>query len=307
MAQDSKKTLGLALSGSGVRTNFYIGFLEVFDEQKVPIDYLAASSGGALVASAYACGTLPEFKKDLLGLNIKQLKQYVKKSLHGRGFYSLDGVEEALTKYTKGQIFENVKPRMVFTAADIVSGEAVDLCMGDIAHAACVSCTLPGIFEPIKWGSRTLVDGGLISEIPLDLLKKFNPDISVGLNMQGTKFIFHKNLINFKSAINFFKKAFFFDEVGEVIGNFFKNDNEIDIDESVDFGYFSVVGKSLDMAIKAKKNKNKELKCDLMIDYSGGPDSRNKFTQKALMAHYEEGRKAAIDAMPKIKELLEAK
>ena len=47
MQKSEKPTLGLALSGSGDRTTFYIGFLEVLDEAGIKIDYISACSGGS--------------------------------------------------------------------------------------------------------------------------------------------------------------------------------------------------------------------------------------------------------------------
>ena len=63
MQKSSAPTLGLALSGSGNRTTFYIGFLEVLTESGIKVDDISACSGGCWVAAAFACGTLPEFKK----------------------------------------------------------------------------------------------------------------------------------------------------------------------------------------------------------------------------------------------------
>ena len=64
-------------------------------------------------------------------------------------------------------------PPKAFVAADIETGEQVVLCMGDIARAACISCVLPGVFEPVTWGNRVLVDGGILNQMPLDVVKDF--------------------------------------------------------------------------------------------------------------------------------------
>src|SRR5581483_258660 len=93
--------IGLALSGSGNRTTFYIGFLEALSEAGIPIDFISASSGGSLVAAAFACGTLQEFKAVTLALDNEKLKQYIIRSKGRGGFYSLDKVEEEMLKFTK--------------------------------------------------------------------------------------------------------------------------------------------------------------------------------------------------------------
>ncbi len=153
MVKGSKPTLGLALSGSGNRTSFYIGFLEVLKENNIDIDYIAACSGGALVAAAYACGTLDDLKTFGLNTSSKDLIKILTKKRGVGGLYSLDEAESTIVeKITKGKTFDQVKPIMTFVAVDIEKGELHDLCMGDIARAVRISCTTPALFEPVQWG-----------------------------------------------------------------------------------------------------------------------------------------------------------
>ncbi len=171
----------------------------MFAEQGINVDCIAASSGGSMVAAAFACGTLPEFKKEVLGLDNEKLKQFISNG-HRGGLYSLDGMEKKMLEFTKGKTFEEVRPLMSFDTVDIETGEQINLCMGDIARACRVSCTLPGAFEPVKWGNRTLVDGGLLSLVPLQALKQFPVDVTVGVNMRGTRHIFSQKQITLKKS-----------------------------------------------------------------------------------------------------------
>lgn len=168
---NTRPTIGLALSGAGNRSSFYIGFLETLQRHEISIDFIAAMSGGSVVATVYACGALEEFKKDVLAINKQTIKRYVVKSSEKGGLYSLDPLEDYLRGLIHGSTFEDTQPKMAFVAVDIETGEQVVLCMGDIAHAARVSCTLPGIFQAVPWGSRILVDGGLLKQLPLDVCK----------------------------------------------------------------------------------------------------------------------------------------
>ncbi len=295
-------TLGLALSGSGNRTCFYVGFLEVFEEQHIKIDYIAACSGGSLVAAAYACGSLPEFKEKILNLDKEALKTYLIKKQKGGGLYSSQLFEEEIRRFTKGSKFEEVRPLMGFVAVDIESGEKVVLSIGDIAHAAIVSCTLPGIFEPAKWGDKTLVDGGLLTMVPGDILKQVGMDVTVGINMRGTRHIFTQNIITGKKIYNFFKKILFVEEISGFIGSFWEFD---DVDFSENPGMFTVIGKSLDLAIAANnKNNLEEESCDLIIAPEISAFKKNDFAKETLYRYYQEGRKAALANLPTIKKML---
>jgi NTE family protein len=305
MERPNRPTIGLALSGSGNRSSFYIGFLESLAEQKIPVDYIAACSGGSLVAAAYACGTLPEFKERVFTLNMNALKTYFTRTKSRGGFFSLDLLEEAIREFTKSQNFEEVRPLMGFVAVDIKTGEKVLLCMGDIARAARISCTLPGIFDPVSWGGKTLVDGGLLTMVPGDFLRQAGMDITIGISMRGTKHIFKDSQITAKKIYNFVKRVLFIDGLDSWINHLF---NLEDLDMSEKPGLMEVVGKSLDLAIEAnKKNTEAEEACDIMI-VPDVPRLKNKrFNQESVKFYYEKGREAAIENAPKIRRLIEEK
>jgi predicted acylesterase/phospholipase RssA len=299
----TKKTLGLALSGSGNRSSFYVGFLEVLTEKGIKVDYLAATSGGSLVSASFACGTLEEFKNWMLNLDSQQIQKFIEGKTEGRGLYSLEHMEEKLrSDFTNGQNFEDIKPHMSFLTVDIESGEIVDLCMGDIAKAACASCVLPGIFSPVVWGNRTLVDGGILSQVPVYSLKKFEPDVIVGINMRGTKHVFSPNLINLKKVFNFFKKILFVDDL-KVFLHTDLDDEENSLPKLP--GLLSILGKSLDVVIKAEnKVETEDAECDLLIIPKKLNVSRNKFSKKIIHSYYYEGRKCAEENLEKIINLL---
>lgn len=299
-----RPSIGLALSGSGNRTTFYIGFLEVLDEAKVPIDYIAACSGGSLVAAAYACGSLREFRDEALNLTKDQLKGFFTKRNGKGGLYSLDNVEETLQKFTKGLKFEEVRPLMGFVAVDLQNGEQVVLSMGDIARAARISCTLPGLFEPVKWGGRTLIDGGLLSFIPVDVAKQAGMDIVIGVNMRGTKHIFTQRQMTLKKVMNAIKKLFLIEEIDSAINGLLKIEKENDWEEGM--GVFTVLGKSLDLAIKASQtDKQVDLTCDLMIKPEMPHPNQTNVDQ--FYHYYEIGRRTAKKYLPEIQRLIKAK
>lgn len=311
MRQNLRPKVGFAFSGAASRSTFYIGFLEVLQEQAIPIDFICASSGASLAAAAFSCGTLGEFKKQALLLDYKKLKELIAAVPGKGGVFSLDKVEEEMQKYTKGQRFEEVRPIMSFVAADIERGELVSLCTGDIAKAAKISCTVPGLFEPIRWGNRTLVDGGLLDHMPLIGLKQFPVDVSIVINMLGTKHIFTEKQLIFKKVLNFFKGVLFIYEIEALIGKFLKNE---DAGWDRQRGFFTTLGKSMDLAIElSKKHANDRLECDLMIIPEMPERKANIFTQfnpyhklekKTSELYYEIGRETALEYLPKIKALV---
>jgi predicted acylesterase/phospholipase RssA len=306
MEKSTNPTLGLALSGSGNRTTFYIGFLEVLDEAGIKIDYISACSGGCLVAAAYACGTLPQIKEMALALNFKGIREIMTKEKGKGGLYKLDYLENILnTKFTKGLHFDEVKPIMVFTAVDIENGELVDLCIGEIARAARISCTTPALFESVKWGNRVLVDGGVLSVVPSASLKKFSPDVTVSLDLAQTPYIFTGVQISAKKVYNFVKKFLLINQMMDLVHHVLPEDTEVDFEKSPKL--FGVWGKSLDLAMYANNRYSDLDGCDLAIKPNLKNNNRVDLSSNAISKYYQMGRQVAEENLPKIKELIKAK
>jgi predicted acylesterase/phospholipase RssA len=301
---NTRPTIGLALSGSGSRFIFYIGFLEELAKAGIQIDYISAMSGASVVAAAFACGRL-EFLKDIIfNLDKKQVLNMLPKGKGG--MYSLDKLEELGRQVTNGARFEDVKPLMGFVAADIANGQQITISMGDLARAARISCTLPAVFEAVQWGGKTLIDGGLLNIIPVDVVKQAGLDIVIGVNMRGTNHLFTSKQMAARKIYNLFKKLLLFEYMEKVWDALIPEDEE-ELDMEIPPNMFKVLSKSLDLAIAATKlDKNVDLTCDLMVT----PDLK-KFRLKNIETTryelYEFGKKIALENIPRIKKLIEEK
>ncbi len=319
MEETKRPKIGLALSGASSRSGFYIGFLEVLQENDIAIDYIAACSGATIIAASYACGTLPELKDFLFKLNREVIFSLLDRNDTKGGFYGLDKTEEQIRKFTKDKNFEEVRPLMGFVAVDIDKGEQVVLSMGDIAHAARISCTVPGMFEPVVWGNRTLVDGGLLSIVPCDVARQAGMDIVIGINIRAVEHIFLPYQVRIKRALNTLKKIFLISYAERLWNTMTKTFEQMDIfdyfasmnvdaaDLSNRQGLFSVLGKSLDLAIAAQKNKGKYAEvlqqCDILIRHEL-VRGRRSYQSHQIQENYEEGRKVAAQYIPEITRLI---
>lgn len=301
----NRPKVGLALSGSGSRLVFYIGFLEELGKLAVPIDYIAAMSGASLAAAAFSCGRMERIKEIAFSVTKKQIMEMLPK---GRGgMYSMDMLEEwARKEITNGMRMEEVKPNLGFVAADVNSGKQVVLSMGDIARAGRISCTLPLFFEPVKWGGKVLIDGGLLNVIPTDIVKQAGMDVIIGVNMRGTKHLFSPGQLAVKKTYNIFKKLLMFEYL-ESAWDSLNGGNKEEKDFNEQPQMLSVLGKSMDIALKsARSDKDVLYECDLMI----APSVKNyrlKNMEAKRMELYEIGRQTAQKYAPKIFEIINAK
>ncbi len=320
MENNKRPKIGLALAGASSRSMFYIGFLEVLDENDFKIDYVSAVSGGAVIAASYACGTLPELKKFIMGLNKEIVFSMIEESKEKGGLYRLDKFEELIRRYTKSLRFEDVSQRMGFVATDLNSGHPVVLEIGDIAKAVSASCTLPFIFKPIPWGNKLLVDGGLVSVVPGDIARQAGMDLVIGLHLRSKMHVFSWWQIAISRLVSLVKRVLFLDKATQLwqrlMVNFdFYGDYSQLLDETTlrQPGLFSVLGRSVDLAIAAQEKNNPKTSkydCDMLIM----PDIRIPFWKKYLYFHftdfskseeiYKLGRKTAEQFLPKIQKLI---
>lgn len=307
------------MSGAAARSSYYIGFIETLKKYNIPIDYIAAQSGATIVSAAFACGTLDYLKNFLTTADSKTIRSLLDRK-GASGLYSLDRVEERLRNdITKHATFEEVNPKLFFMAADLERGEAVVLAMGDLARAARISCSIPGLFEPVMWGNRVLVDGGLISYLPSNVVRDAGADIVIGVSVRATRHIFYQHQLLLKDWYNKVKQLLFVKPkqlVWEQAGKILKTDQFADYLDSLRLleqtdpeapGLFTVLGKSLDLAIEAAKHTSKAsdptFGCDILIrqGLGGWGDAANVSQAAAL---YHEGLAAGEEYVPKILEVI---
>ncbi len=314
-----KPMVGLALSGASSRSVFYIGFLEKLQENNFPIDFISAMSGAAVVAASFSSGTLNKLKKFSLELDKEVVFSLIEKSSSSTGLYSLAKTEEFLRNFTENKRFEEVSPRLGIVTTDINSGEEVVLQIGDIAKAVCASCAMPGIFEPLQWGHMTLIDGGVLNVVPGNVVRNAGADLIIGVDMRSNRHVFSPWQIKVKRVSNYLKKLFMAKQVGQLwtrliqlldYPEFFQNyppTEELQPNQKYP-KMFSVIGRSLDLAIEAQqKPQDDNFNSDILIVPRNRPIP---FWKKYLYTHftdfshtgyyYKLGQETATEYLPKL-------
>ena len=187
----SPPKIGLALSGGAARGIAHVGVLRALAENHIPIDCIAGTSAGSIVAGAYASGMpieqIAEFGRTLRWRDI------------GRVTVSKLGIQtnERLELYLRARLpvtkFENLRMPFAAVATDLNTNSAVVMKdQGDIPFAIRASCTIPGWYVPvIDEHGRHLVDGGLVAVIPAVVTRSLGADIviAVDVNSAGVTFL----------------------------------------------------------------------------------------------------------------------
>lgn len=177
--------IGLALGGGFARGIAHVGVLRVLEKNNVPIYCLAGVSAGSMVAAAYASGATPE-EIAQVGASMR-FGDIARWSIRRMGFAGSERMQRFLARLLKCFRFEEMRLPLGVVATDIVHGEAVLFYgEGDVVLPIRASCSYPGLFQPVPWEGRLLVDGAMSMEIPALLARSLGAThvISVHLPMQ---------------------------------------------------------------------------------------------------------------------------
>lgn len=183
--------VGLALSGGAARGMAHVGVLRVLHENKIPIDFIAGTSAGALVGGAYAAGMpLTEIEEITRSLRWRDMGRV---TLSRLGVQSNARLEEFIRARFPTTRFEDLPISFAAVATDLHSGFGVVMHgEGDVAFAIRASCCIPGWYVPVTDPKgRQLVDGGLVANIPTAAVRSLGADIviAVDVNAEGAKFL----------------------------------------------------------------------------------------------------------------------
>jgi len=166
-----KNKTGLVLGGGGARGFFHMGVIKGIQEMGVEIKEISGTSIGAIIGLMYAANPKIDFEKVTNDLDFLKLTQAI---MLGMNKNSNKVMEEFLTNYIGVKNFEELKIKMRFNATDINNNQEIIFEKGNIFPGLMASISIPGVFPPLKFDERFLVDGGVINNVPINLIKEAN-------------------------------------------------------------------------------------------------------------------------------------
>ena len=175
--------IGLAFGGGFARGLAHIGALKVFEEEKLPIDFIAGTSVGSVIGALYCSGiSAKELEEIAAIIRFKDIGRY---TISRFGFVSNDRLAGLLNKILKVKTFEELRVPLAVAATDFVTGEAVTFREGGLVDAVRASCAYPGMFLPVKVNGRLLVDGLLSHVVPAPPLKEMGADKVLAVSLSA--------------------------------------------------------------------------------------------------------------------------
>ena len=177
------RKLGLVLGSGAARGWAHIGVLRGLAEIGVKPDIIAGCSVGALVGGAYLIGALDEFEVWARALQpLSALEKFTLKLRRG-GFIDASPAFQAFAQYD--QNIEELPVKFGAIAADLATGEEVEITSGSVISAARASSAIPVVFQAVKREGRWLVDGALANPAPVSLARKLGADVVIAVDLNA--------------------------------------------------------------------------------------------------------------------------
>jgi len=218
-AERRRPRVGLVLSGGGARGAAHIGVIQVLEELRIPVDYVVGTSMGSIVGGLYAAGYSPEQMakviadadwstllsdappRDELWFRRRQDNRRFQVDLE---FGLADGALTLPPGLILGRNVEAFLERLFLpvevaagdtttfdemqlpfrcVATDVADGSEVVLDRGSVARAIRASMSLPGVFAPVEWNGRLLVDGGIVDNVPVAVARGLGAEVIIAVDI----------------------------------------------------------------------------------------------------------------------------
>src|SRR6202795_239489 len=179
----ARPKVGLALAGGFARGIAHIGVLRAFRDAGVPIDCVAGTSVGALIGAGFCAGVSLERMEEIgHATNFADFGRWTPSWL---GLATNQRMEKYLARMTPATTFAELKIPLAISATDINAGVTIYYLNGALAPPLRASCAYPGLFVPIQYEGRTLVDGFLTAPVPVEGALIQGADIVIAVYLEA--------------------------------------------------------------------------------------------------------------------------
>jgi NTE family protein len=175
--------IALVLGGGSAKGFAHVGVLRVLEQEKIPIHMIVGTSVGSLIGSIYASNP-DSFQLEWIAFKIDR-GDILDFSINVKmGTVPGAKLESFVEQNVKAKKVEDTKIPFFPIATDLNTGETLILEKGPLAKAVHASSAIPGVFVPVTFGNRTLVDGGVADNVACDIARAKGADIVIAVNLQ---------------------------------------------------------------------------------------------------------------------------
>jgi NTE family protein len=180
---DRRPKVALVLGGGAARGFAHVGVIRALEKSKIQIDLVVGTNTGSLMGAIYADKkSAAELERIALSLEERDIFDYnfINPT---QGFARGERLEDFLSKRVAAKEIDQLKLVFAAVATDIQNGEVVVFQSGSVARAVRASSAIPGIFTPVNYQGKMLVDGGVLNNVPVDVARKMGADVVIAVDL----------------------------------------------------------------------------------------------------------------------------
>lgn len=171
--------------GAGSSKGFaHIGVLKVLESNKIPLHMIVGTSAGSAVGSLYAYG-IDAFSLQKLAISVNQGDIVDPLIIPSNGFIKGEKLEEFINKWVRNTSMEKMKIPFYAVATDLEKGQEIVFAKGNTGTAVRASCSIPGIFRPVRISDRVYVDGGVVSPVAVEAARRYGADVVIAVDVSS--------------------------------------------------------------------------------------------------------------------------
>ncbi|WP_426342475.1 patatin-like phospholipase family protein [Pseudoduganella sp. S-14] len=180
-----KVKIGLALGGGAARGFAHIGVIKALEAQGIVPDIVVGTSAGSVVGALYAAGNdAKALQKMAVDLDESAISDWAL-PLFGKSSGVLKGeaLQSFVNKAVGNRVIEKLKMPFGAVASDLKTGQPILFQRGNTGMAVRASSAVPGVFQPVKIGDHTYVDGGLVAPVPVRFAREMGAEFIIAVNI----------------------------------------------------------------------------------------------------------------------------
>lgn len=173
--------VALVLGGGAAKGFAHVGVIKALEAHEIKPDMVVGTSAGSVVAALFAAGYDGfDLQRISLAMDETTVRDWI---LPNRGFIRGDALQNFINEAVQNRDIQTLNRKLAVVATDLQTGEPMVFQSGNTGMAVRASSSVPGIFRPVKIGTREFVDGGLVSPVPVKVARELGADIVIAVNI----------------------------------------------------------------------------------------------------------------------------
>ncbi len=176
-----KIRIGIALGGGAAKGFAHIGVIKMLEANGFKPEVVSGTSAGSVVGAFYASGMDAfQMQQHAVALDEASIRDV---TLFNGGLVRGQKLQDYVNRMVGNRAFDKMKKPFAAVSTQLETGQRTVFVNGNIGQAVRASCSIPGVFEPVKIGKFFYVDGGVVSPVPVDAARQLGADFVIAVDI----------------------------------------------------------------------------------------------------------------------------